>query len=84
ALDNKAISNTIAELIHIIIEAICDTSNIPPRQAQGIIFNNKDSVEQGQPTARNIMHESKTNKMSWALWGKGKHTKQVEIFEKLV
>ncbi|EXL65767.1 hypothetical protein FOPG_18028, partial [Fusarium oxysporum f. sp. conglutinans race 2 54008] len=30
------------------------------------------------------MHESKTNKMSWALWGKGKRTEQVEIFEKLV
>ncbi|RKK65316.1 hypothetical protein BFJ69_g16387 [Fusarium oxysporum] len=29
------------------------------------------------------MHESKT-KMSWALWGKGKRTEQVEIFEKLV
>ncbi|RKK88949.1 hypothetical protein BFJ71_g12649 [Fusarium oxysporum] len=84
ALDDKAVSDAVAELLHIIVEAICDAGNVPPRRARGTGFDNKDSVERGRPTARNTMHESKTNKMSWALWGKGKRTEQVEIFEKLV
>ncbi|KAK2669720.1 hypothetical protein RAB80_015246 [Fusarium oxysporum f. sp. vasinfectum] len=84
ALDDKAVSDAVAELLHIIVEAICDAGNVPPRRARGTGFDNKDSVERGRPTARNTMHESKTKKMSWALWGKGKRTEQVEIFEKLV
>ncbi|RYC82128.1 hypothetical protein BFJ63_vAg14989 [Fusarium oxysporum f. sp. narcissi] len=83
ALDDKAVSDAVAELLHIIVEAICDAGNVPPRRARGTGFDNKDSVERGRPTARNTMHESKT-KVSWALWGKGKRTEQVEIFEKLV
>ncbi|KAF5675933.1 ankyrin repeat domain-containing protein [Fusarium denticulatum] len=84
ALDDKAVSDAVAELLHIIVEAICDAGNVPPRRARGTGFDNKDSVERGRPTARNTMHESKTKKMSWALWGKGKRAEQVEIFEKLV
>ncbi|KAG9494957.1 hypothetical protein J7337_013186 [Fusarium musae] len=84
ALDDKAVSDVVAELLHIIVEAICDAGNVPPRRARGTGFDNKDSVERGRPTARNTMHESKTKKMSWALWGKGKRAEQVEIFEKLV
>ncbi|WJG35629.1 prion-inhibition and propagation-domain-containing protein, partial [Fusarium oxysporum Fo47] len=84
ALDDKAVSDAVAELLHIIVEAICDAGNVPPRRARGTGLDNKDSVERGRPTARNTIHESKTNKMSWALWGKGKRTEQVEIFEKLV
>ncbi|RKK34579.1 hypothetical protein BFJ67_g13697, partial [Fusarium oxysporum f. sp. cepae] len=84
ALDDKAVSDAVAELLHIIVEAICDAGNVPPRRARGSGIDNKDSVERGRPTPRNTMHESKTKKMSWALWGKGKRTEQVEIFEKLV
>ncbi|KAM0188491.1 hypothetical protein ACHAPI_010598 [Fusarium lateritium] len=81
ALDDKAVSDAVAELLHIVVEAICDASNVPPRRARGI---GKDSLQRDRPMPRNAMHESKTKKMSWALWGKGKRTEQVEIFEKLV
>ncbi|KAK2666285.1 NACHT nucleoside triphosphatase [Fusarium oxysporum f. sp. vasinfectum] len=81
ALDDKAVSDAVAELLHIIVEAICDAGDVPPRRARGTGLDNKDSVERGRPAPRNTMHEPKTKKMSWALWGKGKRT---EIFEKLV
>ncbi|KAF9776229.1 hypothetical protein IL306_005621, partial [Fusarium sp. DS 682] len=84
ALDDKAVSDAVAELLHIIVEAIGDAGNVRPRRARGTGFDNKDSLERDRPTPRNAMHESKTKKMSWALWGKGKRTEQVEILEKLV
>jgi hypothetical protein len=84
ALDDKAVSDAVAELLHIIVGEICDADNVPPRRARGTGFDNKDSIERGRPMPRNAMHESKTKKLSWALWGKGKRTEQVEIFEKLV
>ncbi|EXL65766.1 hypothetical protein FOPG_18027 [Fusarium oxysporum f. sp. conglutinans race 2 54008] len=31
ALDDKAVSDAVAELLHIIVEAICDAGNVPPR-----------------------------------------------------
>ncbi|KAF5233653.1 hypothetical protein FAUST_8089 [Fusarium austroamericanum] len=84
ALDDRAVADAVAELLHIIVEAICDAGNVPPRRARGTGFDNKDSLERGRPMPRNAMHESKTKKLSWALWGKGKRTEQVEIFENLV
>lgn len=84
ALDDKAISDAVAALFHIVVEAICDASNVLPRRAWGAGFDNKDSLARDRPTPRNVVHESKTKKMTWALWGKGKRTEQVEIFEQLV
>ncbi|EXM13765.1 HeLo domain superfamily [Fusarium oxysporum f. sp. vasinfectum] len=46
ALDDKAVSDAVDEVLHIIVEAICDAGNVPPRRAGTTGFENKGSVQE--------------------------------------
>jgi hypothetical protein len=84
ALDDKVSSDAVAKLLHVIVEAICNPGNVASHRARGVGFDSDGSLEGGRHTLRNVTHESRKKKVAWALWGKGKRSEQVEIFETLV
>ncbi|KAM6517223.1 hypothetical protein FSOLCH5_008186 [Fusarium solani] len=82
ALDDKDTSTVVTDVLHIIIKTICDASNAPPRRTRAAGPGDDDSSGLHRPYA--VTSESRRRKMTWALWGKGGRTEQVELFEKLV
>ncbi|KAM6517781.1 hypothetical protein FSOLCH5_006549 [Fusarium solani] len=82
ALDDKDTSTVVTDVLHIIIKAICDASNAPPRRTRAAGPGDDDSSGLHRPYA--VTSESRRRKMTWAFWGKVGRTEQVELFEKLV
>ncbi|EEU45675.1 uncharacterized protein NECHADRAFT_40539 [Fusarium vanettenii 77-13-4] len=85
ALDDRDTSTVVTELLQIIIKAICDARNESPRRtrAAGTSDDDFSSLHQSRaPYA--VTSESRRQKITWALRGKGGRTEQVELFEKLV
>ncbi|RSL79332.1 hypothetical protein CEP52_017536, partial [Fusarium oligoseptatum] len=82
ALDDKDTSTVVTDVLHIIIKTICDASNAPPRRTRAAGPGDDDFPGLRRPYV--VTSESRIRKMTWALWGKGGRTEQVELFEKLV
>ncbi|KAG4276076.1 hypothetical protein FPRO04_14263 [Fusarium proliferatum] len=45
ALDDKVVSDAVTESLHIIVEAIRDAGNVPPRRARATGFDNKSQCK---------------------------------------
>ncbi|OAQ89061.1 ankyrin repeat domain-containing protein 52 [Purpureocillium lilacinum] len=81
ALDDKETSTVVTDVLHIIIKAICDAGNTPRRTRAAGPGDDSSSLH-GLRTP--YASDSRRRKLTWALWGKGARTEQVELFEKLV
>ncbi|KAH7113174.1 hypothetical protein B0J13DRAFT_590781 [Dactylonectria estremocensis] len=85
ALNNKDTSAVVTDVLYIIIKAICDVSNAPPRRTQAAAPGDGDLSGIHRPKPPYVMtSESRRRKITWALWGKGGRMEQVELFKKLV
>ncbi|KAJ6439237.1 ankyrin repeat domain-containing protein 52 [Purpureocillium lavendulum] len=82
ALDDKETSTVVTDVLHIIIKAICDARNAPPRRTRAAGPGDDSSSLHGLKAP--YASDSRRRKLTWALWGKGARTEQVELFEKLV
>ncbi|KAI8689143.1 hypothetical protein NCS55_00170400 [Fusarium keratoplasticum] len=82
ALDDEDTSTVVTDMLHIIIKTICDARNAPSRRSQAAGPGDDDLSGLHRPYA--MKSESRRQKMTWAFWGKGGRTEQVELFEKLV
>uniref|UniRef100_A0A8H7NHK0 ZZ-type domain-containing protein n=2 Tax=Bionectria ochroleuca TaxID=29856 RepID=A0A8H7NHK0_BIOOC len=54
ALDDKAVSDAVAKLLHIIVESICNPGNVASHRARGVCFDNDGSLEGDRHTLRNV------------------------------
>jgi hypothetical protein len=77
ALDDKATSTLVMDVLDIIIKTICDAENMPSHRTLG------SKLRQDEP-AYHVTPGSRRRRLTWALWGKEGRVEQVELFEKLV
>uniref|UniRef100_A0A8H7TT20 ZZ-type domain-containing protein n=1 Tax=Bionectria ochroleuca TaxID=29856 RepID=A0A8H7TT20_BIOOC len=52
ALDDKDLSDTVAKLLHVIVEAICNPGNVASHRARGVGFDSDGSLEGDRHTLR--------------------------------
>ncbi|KAK7213068.1 hypothetical protein V2G26_020246 [Clonostachys chloroleuca] len=45
ALDHKVLSDAVAKLLHVIVEAICNRANVASHRARGVDFDDDSSLE---------------------------------------
>jgi hypothetical protein len=45
ALDDKVLSDAVAKLLHVIVEAICNPGNVASHCVRGVGFDNDGSLE---------------------------------------
>lgn len=68
ALDDKDTSTVVTDLLHIIIKAICDANNTPPRRTRTAGPGDEGLHQPRHPYA--VASESRRRKMTWALWAR--------------
>ncbi|KAH6990055.1 hypothetical protein EDB80DRAFT_781838 [Ilyonectria destructans] len=64
ALDDKDTSTVVTDLLHIIIKAICDANNTPPRRTRTAGPGDEGLHQPRHPYA--VASESRRRKMTWA------------------
>ncbi|KAL2686886.1 hypothetical protein Neosp_004429 [[Neocosmospora] mangrovei] len=85
ALDDRSTSTVVTDLLQIIIKTICDVNNEPSRRTRAAGPSDDEfSILHQSKAPYAVTSESRKQRITWALWGKGGRTEQVELFEKLV
>ncbi|EGU84759.1 hypothetical protein FOPG_15779 [Fusarium oxysporum f. sp. conglutinans race 2 54008] len=81
ALDDRNIAAAVEDVLRI-INTICESSNpsIPQSKLTSSLVNRVSLGCIGPPS----LHGMRRRKLTWALWGKGKRTDEVELLETLV
>ncbi|KAI3580740.1 prion-inhibition and propagation-domain-containing protein, partial [Fusarium oxysporum f. sp. albedinis] len=81
ALDDRNIAAAVEDVLRI-INTICESSNqsIPQSKLTPSLVDGFSLGSIGPPS----LHGMRRRKLTWALWGKGKRTDQVELLETLV
>ncbi|EWZ34098.1 hypothetical protein BFJ63_vAg12664 [Fusarium oxysporum f. sp. narcissi] len=81
ALDDRDIAAAVEDVLRI-INTICEPSNqsIPQSKLTPSLVDGVSLGSIGPPS----LHGMRRRKLTWALWGKGKRTDQVELLETLV
>ncbi|CAH0047582.1 unnamed protein product [Clonostachys solani] len=83
ALDDPSKIEVIAEMLQIILKAICDENHKFPKQTR-LSKPSDNATLRSNGTHASTSSESKKRRVQWALWGKDGRIEKVELFEKLV